>query len=117
MSEKNKSKKIGPKKYSVPIPKRRFSINISDKLCVVNHKNRWVVALTTGEGWQSSFRSNQTINRTQAIRMIGFLSEYINMVKPTNTTELHSNIKVSTNRIARSASELVAVALKNEGAL
>ena len=111
---RNKSVKIERNKYSAPRPKRRFSINVSDKLCVVHHKGRWVIALTHDEGWQSRFYGNQTINRTQAIQLIGFLSDYINLVKPTKTTALNASNKVSARRIIRNTNELTGVATKGE---
>ncbi|HEY9704804.1 MAG TPA: hypothetical protein V6C58_20355 [Allocoleopsis sp.] len=107
-----KSVKIERNKYSAPRPKRRFSINVSDKFCVVNHKGRWIVALTHNEGWKSYFYGNQTINRTQALKMIGFLSDYVNMVKPTEATFLNATIKASANRIVKNTNELTGKAIK-----
>lgn len=104
--QKYKSVKIEKNKYSAPNPKRRFSINVSDKLCIVNHKGRWIIALTHDEGWKSYFYGNQTINRTQALKMIGFLSDYVNMVKPTEATFLNASIKASANRIVKNTNEL-----------
>lgn len=111
---RHKSVKIERNKYSAPRPKRRFSINVSDKLCVVHHKGRWVIALTHDEGWQSRFYSNQTINRSQAIQLIGFLSDYINLVKPTKTTMLNASNKVSANRIIKNTNELTGIATRKK---
>lgn len=114
MSEIHKSIKISRNKYCVPRPRRRFSINVSDKLCVVNHKCRWVVALTHDEGFKSFFIGNQTINRTQALKLIGFLSEYVNLVKPTNSTLLNATIRTSANRIIKNTQELTGAAINQE---
>lgn len=111
---KYESVKIGKNKYSAPRPKRRYSINVSDKLCVVKHKGRWIVALTQGEGWKSVFMGNQTINRTQALQMISFLSDYVNLVKPTDATFLNASIKASSNRIIKNTQELTGLAVKLE---
>lgn len=112
---KYKSKKIGKRLYSVSIPKRRMAINVCDSLNIVNHKGRWVVALACSRDFGPRvFHGNQTINRTQAIRMIDFLLNYINLVKPTEATALHAGIKVLTNRITRNATELSALALNSE---
>lgn len=113
-SNTHKSIKVDKNKYCVPRPKRRFSINVSDKLCVVNHKNRWIVALTHDEGWKSHFYGNQTINRSQALLIIQFLTDYINLVKPTDATALNAKIKVSANRILKSNQELTAIAVNEE---
>lgn len=109
-----KSIRVERNKYCAPRPKRRFSINVSDKLCVVNHKNRWVVALTHYEGWRSYFYGHQTINRSQALLMIQFLTDYVNLVKPTDATKLNASIKVSANRVLKNNTELTAMALNEE---
>jgi hypothetical protein len=109
-----KSVKIDKNKYHVPRPKRRVSLNVMRSLNIVNHKNRWVVALTD-DGWSSRhFRSCDTINRTEALKIIGFLVEYINLVKPTEATALTASMKASTNRTMRVASELSAIAVDAE---
>lgn len=83
-------------------------------MCIVKHKGRWVVALTHDEGWKSYFFGNQTINRTEALKLIGFLSEYVNLVKPTEATFLNSTIKVSASRIIRNANELTGKATRGK---
>lgn len=110
----HKSIKIGKNKYRAPKPKRRIAINVSQHLCVVQHKNRWIVALTHDEGWETRFfRANQTINRTQALKLISFLSDYVNLVKPTNATTAHAKIKVASNRIKNASTELLSIASEN----
>lgn len=115
MSTIYKSKKIGKNLYSCGIPKRRIAINICDSLNIVNHKGRWIVALALDQGFgHRSFKGNQTINRSQAINIINFLLNYINLVKPTEASALHASIGASTNMIKRKTTELSALALKNE---
>jgi hypothetical protein len=111
INKRYKSKKIDKNLWSAPRPKRRFSINVSDKLCVVHHKGRWVVALTHDQGWESRFWQNQTINRTQALQLIGFLSDYVNLVKPTDATKLKASTKASANRIVKNTNELTGAAV------
>lgn len=110
------SRKVGKNLYEVDIPKKRFAINVVDSLNIVQHKGRWVVALAVERGiyGRRIFVGNQTLNRTQAIKLINFLSEYINLVKPTEVTALQASIKASTNRTVRTSQELVAVALRSE---
>lgn len=108
----NKSVKIGKNLYRVPRPKKSMKINANEAFCVVEHKGRWVVAITSG--WDREFVGNQKLNRTEALQLISFLSYYVNLVKPTDATALHASIKVSTNRITRSAHELVGVAVGKE---
>jgi hypothetical protein len=114
MKTSHKSIKVEKNKYCVPRPKRRLSINVSDKLCVVNHKGRWIVALTHDEGWKSHFYGNQTINRTQALQIIGFLCDYVNLVKPTNATFLNATIKTYANRTIKNSNALAGIAVKSE---
>lgn len=106
-----KSVKVGKNRYNVPRPKRRKSLNVMRSLNIVNHKNRWVVALTEDTWTTREFRSCDTINRTEALNIISFLTDYINLVKPTEATALNAGIKVSTNRIHRLTTELTAIAL------
>ena len=107
----NKSVKVATNKWNAPRPKRRVRLNVMRSLNIVHHKGRWVVALTD-DGWtERYFRSCDTINRTEALKIIGFLSEFINMVKPTEASTLTASIKASTNRTNRVASELSALAL------
>lgn len=110
----NKSIKIERNKYQAPRPKRRFAINVSDSLCIVNHKNRWVVAFCHDEKWNRTFYGNQTLNRSDAIKLIGFLVDYINLVKPSEASALHASIKAKTNGITRSANELAGMILRDE---
>lgn len=109
-----KSVKIGKNKYHVPRPKRRVSLNVMRSLNIVNHKNRWVVALTDDGLSSRHFRSCDTINRTEALKIIGFLVEYINLVKPTEATALTASIKASANRTTKVANELSAIAVNAE---
>lgn len=106
-----KSVKIGKSKYRAPRPKRRMQINATDCLAVVNHKNRWIIALASG--WDREFYSCDTINRTQALQMIGFLSDYVNLVKPTEATAINAGLKASTNRIVKASNELTGKAVRN----
>lgn len=107
-----KSVKIGSSKYRVPRPKRKMQLNANDSFCIVNHKGRWIVALA--KGWDREFYSCDTINRTQALNLISFLSDYVNLVKPTEATALTSSLKASTNRIVRVGQELSAIAIRGE---
>lgn len=110
----NKSIKIGRHKYRVQRPRRRLSLNAVTCLCQIEHKGRPVVALTTG--WDREFYSRDVINRTDAIRIINFLSDYINTVKPTNATALAASMKATTNRAVRVGQELSAIAVGAESA-
>jgi hypothetical protein len=83
-------------------------------LNICHHKGRWVVALTDDDWSNRTFRSCDTINRTEALKIIGFLVDYINMVKPTEATSLTASIKASTNRAIRAACELSAIAVNAE---
>lgn len=110
-----KSKKIGKNCWSAGRPKRRLSLNVFRSLNILNHKNRWVVALAeTDNNFNRTFRSCDTINRTEALRIISFLAEYVNLVKPTQATALAASIKASTNRTCKIASELSAIAVDTE---
>jgi hypothetical protein len=111
---KNESIKIGKNLFRAKNPKRRMQLNAYQTLAVVKHKGRWIVALT--EGWDREFHSCNTINRTDALRIISFLGDYVNLVKPTNETLLNASIKSSANRITRNANELFGevVRLKHE---
>lgn len=110
----SKSIKVEKNKYRVPIPKRRFAINVSDSLCITNHKNRWVVALCYEEGNGRMFHGNQTLNRSQAIKLISFLADYVNLVKPTEATAIQASIKASVKMVTRKANELTGIAIKSE---
>lgn len=107
-----KSQKVSKNLYRVPRPKRRMQLNANEKFCVVNHKGRWIVALA--KGLDSQFKSCDTLNRTQALLLINFLAEYVNLVKPTNATTLNASIKASVNRITKASHELTGIATRNE---
>ena len=113
---KYKSRKIGKNLYEVSIPKRRIAINVIDSLNIVEHKGRWIVALAQERGayGRRTFAANQTINRTQALNIISFLVDYVNLVKPTEATSLQASIKASTNRTIKSTKELVGIAVRSE---
>jgi putative heme degradation protein len=112
---KYKSKKIAKNTYQVLSDKKRISINAYQKLCIVKHKGRWIVALTEDtHDFKRVFKSCHTINRTQALNMILFLSDYVNLVKPTEATSLIASLKASNNRTLRVGKELAAIALNTE---
>jgi hypothetical protein len=109
-----KSSKISKNKYTIRRPKRRLSLNVTRSLNICNHKGRWVVALTDDDWSNRIFRSCDTINRTEALKIISLLVDYINLVKPTEATALTASIRASTNRTLKVASELSAIALNSE---
>ena len=109
---KYKSIKIEKRKYRVPIPKRRIQINVDLKLSVCEHKGRWILAFT--RGWDNIFYGNETLNRTQALKMISFLSDYVNLVKPTEATVLNASIRARTNSIVRDSEALTGLAVTKE---
>lgn len=109
---KYKSIKIERHKYRVPIPKRRLQISADMRMSVCNHKGRWVIAYTYG--FDHVFRSCDTLNRTQALKMISFLSDYINLVKPTEATVLNASARAKTNSIIRDVESLTALAMNDE---
>lgn len=109
-----KTHKVDKNRYSAKRPKRRISLNVSRSLNIVHHKGRWVVALTEDDWSNRTFRSCDTINRTEALKIISFLSDFINMVKPTEATALAAGIRASTNRTLRIATELSAIAIDAE---
>lgn len=112
---KNKSIKLEKGLYRIPIPKRKIAINIETSLSICHHKGRWIVALTNEYKWgQRTFKQNETINRSQALKIISFLSDYVNLVKPTEATALNASLKSSTNRIKNVGAELTGLAIKNE---
>jgi hypothetical protein len=108
---KYKSIKTLRNKYRVPIPKRRMQVSVDLKLSVCEHKGRWIVAFT--HGWDNEFMGCDTLNRTQALKMISFLSDYVNLVKPTQATQLNASIKARTNSIVRDAEALTGLAVTN----
>lgn len=113
--EKYKSYKIGKGLYRVRIPKRKIAINVCTGLSICNHKGRWIVALTNEKKWgERTFQQNETINRTQALLMIQFLTDYVNLVKPTEATALNASLKASTSRLIKTGIELTALAVSNE---
>jgi hypothetical protein len=112
MRIKFRSIKIGSNHYRVPIPKRRMQVSADLKISVCEHKGRLAVAFT--RGWDNEFYGCDTLNRTQALKLICFLSDYVNMVKPTEATALNASLKASTNRIIKTGQELTALAVKSE---
>lgn len=113
MKTKYKSIKVERHKYSVPIPKRRLQISVGTHLCVCNHKGRWVVAFTQGNGFSEYFfEGRNTLNRTQALKMISFLSDYVNLVKPTEATFLNASVRAKTNSVIRDTEALTGLAIK-----
>lgn len=85
----------------------QISADLSLSIC--NHKGRWVAAFT--QGLDKVFWGCDTLNRTQALRMISFLSDYVNLVKPTETTHLNASIRARTNQITRDAEALTGLAV------
>jgi len=112
----HKSIKIDKNKYQVRNPKRRLALNVYQRFCVTHHKGRWVVAFAQDESWdvKNVFKSNQTINRSQALQLIGFLSDYVNLVQPTEATALNASNKVSANRIIRNSIQLAGLVTSGE---
>lgn len=102
--------KTGKKTYAVPRPKRRIQISADVSFSVCHHKGRWVVALTKGYGRE--FRSCDRLNRTEALKMISFLSDYVNLVKPTEATHLNKTIRAKLNSVTRDAEALTGLAAK-----
>lgn len=107
-----KSIKLDRHRYRVPRPKRRLQISVDLQMSVCNHKGRWVVAYTYG--WDHFFRPCDTLNRTQALKMISFLSDYVNLVKPTEATTLNASIRAKTNSITRDAEALTGLAMEKK---
>lgn len=85
----------------------QISADLTVSVC--EHKGRWVVAFT--EGWDYVFRGCNTLNRTQALKMISFLSDYVNLVKPTEATHLNATIRAKANSISRDAEALTGLAV------
>lgn len=109
---KYQSIKIARNHYRVPIPKRRMQISVDLTVSICNHKGRWVAAFT--HGWDKEFYGCDTLNRTQALKMISFLSDYVNLVKPTEATFLNASIRAKTNSIIRDAESLTGIAATSE---
>lgn len=105
---KYKSVKIGRGRFRVPIPKKRMQLSANLGFSVCEHKGRWVVALT--EGWDKEFWTCNTLNRSGALKMIAFLSDYVNLVNPTEATVLNASIRARTNSIVRDANALTGLA-------
>lgn len=106
--------KIKDKTFKVGYVKRRFGLNTSRSLCIVNHKNKWTVVLTDDDWSTRTYRTCDKISRSEALRIISFLTDFVNLVKPTEATALAASIKASTNRTLRVASELSAIAVNAE---
>lgn len=109
---KHKSIKIDRYRYRVPIPKRRMQISVDLKMSVVEHKGRFIIAYT--RGFENIFNSCDTINRSEAIKMIGFLSDYVNLVKATKATALNASIRKSSRSIETYANHLTGLKLNNK---
>lgn len=106
---KYKSIKVDRHTFRVPIPKKRMQLSANIHFAICNHKNRWIVALT--QGWDKEFIGCNTLNRTQALKMISFLSDYVNLVKPTEATVLNASIRARTNSITRDTEALTGLAV------
>lgn len=114
-SERNKSIKLGKGLYRLPNPKRQFTLNVDTKFCIVHHKGKWKVAICNlDSNWHRVFKNYNAMNRSEALKLIELLLEYVNMVKPTDATKLHASTKVSARRILRNTTELAAIALDSE---
>lgn len=113
INNRHRSVKIGNRKYRVLNSKRRIALNVYQRFSVVYHKNRWVIAFVEDEsmGVTNVFKSCHTINRSEALRLIGFLSDYVNLVKPTEATTLNASNKVSANRIIKNTHILTGLAV------
>jgi len=107
---RHKSIKVDRNKYRVLCPKRRMQISADLKMSICEHKGRLIVAFTTG--FDNVFWGCDTLNRTQAIKMIEFLSNYVHMVKPTVESVINANIKAKTNSIQRDSAEYLALIAK-----
>ncbi len=112
MSHLYKSCKVDRHKYRVPRPKRNMQISADMSASIVEHKGRWIVAFT--HGWERHFQSCNRLNRSDALKMISFLCDYINLVKPIETTVLNKSIRAKTNGMIRDAEALTAIAMKRE---
>jgi hypothetical protein len=105
-----KSIKVERSKYRVRIPKRRMQISADMKLSVCEHKGRWIAAFTYG--WDNTFSTCDIVNRTRALKMISFLSDYVNLVKATEATVLNASIRARTNSIVRDTEALTGLAVQ-----
>jgi hypothetical protein len=101
--------------HEFSIPKRSFQIGVWKQFSICHHNGRWVVSLTSGKRTRY-FNHGETINRTQALKLISFLSDYVNMVKPTEETILNKSIRAKTNSTIRDAETLTGLAIKNKEA-
>jgi hypothetical protein len=107
-----KSIKVDRHVYRVPIPKRRMQISTLLHASVCEHKNRWIIAFTESTWNDYRFKTCNTLNRTQALKMISFLSDYVNLVKPTEATVLNASIRAKTNSIIRDTESLTGLAVE-----
>jgi len=109
---KYKSIKVDRHTFRVPIPKKRMQLSANAHFAICNHKNRWIVALC--EGVEHKFRTCNRLNRSEALKMIAFLSDYINLVGPTDATVLNASIRARTNGIMRDANSLTGLAVPHD---
>jgi len=107
-----KSYKVEGYKYRIPRPKRSFQISADLKLSVVNHKSRWIIAFARGH--ERIFSTCDRLNRSEALSLISFLSDYVNLVKPTEATVLNASLRAKTNGIVRDAEALTGLAVSND---
>lgn len=109
-SRNYKSQRVKGYLYKVRNPKRRMQISADLSAGIVEHKGRWIVAFT--HGWEREFLTCDTLNRSEALKMISFLCDYINLVKPTEATVLNKSIRARTNGMIRDAEALTALAME-----
>jgi hypothetical protein len=104
-----KSIKIkGHNKYRAPIPKRRMQISADLKMSIVEHKGRWVIAFV--RGWEHEFNGCDTLNKSDALKALNFLCDYLNLVAPNDVTILNASMRARTRGLLRDAEKLTAVA-------
>jgi len=90
-------------------PRRTFQISTTVKLAIVNHKDRLTVALIDPDKRQ--YKSCNMLSYGDALRLIGWLGEYINMVRPVQATLSASIITAHARGIDREKNKLLAEAL------
>jgi hypothetical protein len=104
-----KSYKVKGYQYRIPRPKRSFQISADLKLSVCNHKSRWIIAFARGH--ERVFSTCDRLNRSDALALINFLSDYVNLIKPTEATVLNASAKARTNGIIRDVAALTGLAV------
>ena len=116
VNKRHRSTKIGNNEYRVLNSKRRIALNVYPRFAVVYHKNRWVIAFVQDKNMDVTnvFKSCHTINRSEALKLIGFLSDYVNLVGPTEATTLNASNKVSANRIIKNTNVLTGLAVSGD---